>query len=65
MIDTSQMSDEELADTTHELNDELGRRCQGLQGGWLSRQPEAARFTVRSRSTAYQEASKGFLGDPE
>lgn len=54
-LDTSRMSDGELADLIHELNNELERRCQKLTGSWLNRQLDAASLSVRSWSTQHQK----------
>lgn len=59
--DTSKMTDGELADLIHELNDELGQRCNKLPGSWLRQQLDAATLTVRSWSSAQQKAMKGAI----
>lgn len=61
-LDTAKLSDGELADLIHELQNELGGRCRKIAtGNWLRDQIEASQLTVRSWSTAKQQTMKGFL----
>lgn len=56
-IDTTRMTDEELADVIHELNNELNRRCRIQRPGenWLKHQLRIASLSVRSWSTQDQK----------
>lgn len=58
-FDVNKLSDGELADLLHELNDELGKR-RSKYGG-LKGQMEACALSVRSWGTAQQNAMKGCL----
>lgn len=58
-IDTTKISDGELADLIHELSDELDVRCRNIKtGNWLTNQLDSATLTVRSWSSNKQRAFK-------
>lgn len=61
-LDTSKMTDGELADLIHQLNNELELRCRKIVGkNWLDKQLQSAKLTVRSWSTQHQQNMKGTL----
>jgi hypothetical protein len=55
------MTDEELADLIHELNNELNQRCriQRPDESWLKRQLRISALSVRSWSSQHQKNMKG------
>lgn len=61
-VDTSKMTNGELADLIHELNNELGERCRKINtGNWLKDQLERASLSVRSWSTQHQKNMKNSI----
>lgn len=61
IIAAKSLSNEDLADCIHELNDELEQRCRSLPGNWLKRQLDGAQLTVRSWSSQHQANMKANL----
>ncbi len=59
-LDTSKMTDGELADLIHELSDELGSRLSLSKYRGLKGVMEAASLRVRSWSSAAQRAMRSF-----
>jgi hypothetical protein len=53
-VDTTKMTDGELADLIHELSDELEQRCRKIEGSWLKSQMDAAALSIRSWSTQHR-----------
>lgn len=61
-LNTQKLTDGELADLIHELNNELEKRCRNLPvQNWLQKQLDGASLTVRSWSTNKQNTMKGIL----
>lgn len=54
-LDTSKMTDGELADLLHELNDELDARLRKIAGNWLNRQLDIAQLKIRSYGSQHQK----------
>lgn len=62
-LDTTRLTDGELADLLHELNNELETRRRTPNPGqsWLQHQLESAQLTVRSWSTSHQRAMRNSI----
>lgn len=60
-LDSSKMTDGEIADLIHELNNELGERCKKLPGSSLRQQLDGASLVVRSWSSSQQKAMRGAI----
>ena len=64
-LDVHKLTDGELSDLIHELNDELENRSNKIarddSKGWLKRQCDSAQLLVRSYSTTHQRNLKNSL----
>ena len=64
-IDTIKISNEELADLIHELNDKLEHRCQNLShDNWLTKQLNVTSLKVRSWSQRKKNFQLAQIPDP-
>lgn len=53
-FDVNKLTDGELADLLHELNNELDERVRRLSGSWLQMQLNSVQLRIRSYGTIRQ-----------